>query len=88
MENNFYLKIRIEVKGWKSYYDFEILDELSGKKKRKTLDELISHILLIQVLGKVRGGSMTDDEEGVKACCIVAKLWMAVRSSSLRFIAL
>ena len=31
---------------------------------------------------------MTEYEEGVKACCIAAKLWMAVRSSSLIFIAL
>ena len=30
---------------------------------------------------------MTDYEKGFKACYIVAKIWMAVRLSSLRFIA-
>ena len=34
------------------------------------------------------GCSMSDYEEGVKPCYIAAKLWMAVRPSSLRFIAL
>ena len=30
---------------------------------------------------------MTDYEKGVKACCIAAKIWMAVILSSLIFIA-
>lgn len=67
----------------------EIADKNFRKKKIKILDGLmkISHILLIQTIAAVTEGSIEDYEEGIQACSKAAKLWMKVRSSSLRFIA-
>ncbi|RVX16869.1 hypothetical protein CK203_003313 [Vitis vinifera] len=38
-------------------------------------------------IAAVTEGSIEDYEEGIQACSKAAKLWMKVRSSSLRFIA-